>query len=229
MLDASTLSTHARRAWLYFDESPPRAPTPATHEGAPPPEEYYAPCVPVTSGTSPALCGAIRFMRGLAAALEDLSELRLAVPRAALLQEHLAGGSCEAHPPNNGWPDTSVEVSASLFLSPTDETDGTGASFVEYRPHGGAAVRVPTTAGGILFTLARQVATDVPALPAGAAREGGPRRWISMPIYSCWLRGHGNDRLLGMSQEQMAETRESLAPIMQHKDAFQLAKDALGA
>ena len=145
-----------------------------------------------------------------------------------MLVEHLAGGSVEAQPPNNGWPDTSVEVCASLFLGPQEYDDATH-SHVDCRPHGGETVRIPASTGGILFTLARQVATDVPALPPTAAREGRPRRWLTMPIYSCWQRGHGGDRILGMSRERMAETRETLAPIMQSKDAFQLAKEALGA
>eukprot|EP00966_Prymnesium_polylepis_P194729 4514207-Prymnesium_polylepis.1 len=52
----------------------------------------------------------------------------------------------ELRPPNNGWPDTSVEVSASLVLGPAGQG---AATHVECRPHDGGAdvMRVPAAAG----------------------------------------------------------------------------------
>jgi hypothetical protein len=66
----------------------------------------YGSFTPIAQESSPALCGCIRFLRGVGAALEEVSSLRLAVPRGAVLEEHLSGGYNEEDPPNNGWPDT---------------------------------------------------------------------------------------------------------------------------
>ncbi|KAL1498754.1 hypothetical protein AB1Y20_014064 [Prymnesium parvum] len=237
LLDASTTRSHARSAWIHFDEAPPRAPPPAKHVGPPLPPEWYGACVPTSAESFPALCGAVRFLRGLAAAIEDLSDLRLAVPRAAQLHLHLEGGTSEARPPNSGWPDTNIEVSAALFLGAA-EAHGT----VECHPHEGRVVHVPAAPGGILLTLARRVRKVVPPAAGGEAR-----RWLTMQIFSCWVRSGDGDRILGMSQacaprvegpagslphrhsspamqERMNQTREAIQPIVQSKRGMQLAK-----
>ena len=47
---------------------------------------------------------------GKAAELEAISELRLSVPRGALLREVVERGWEAAGPENRGWPDSGVEV-----------------------------------------------------------------------------------------------------------------------
>ena len=62
------------------------------------------------------LYSALRVLRGLAKVLEDISELRLAVPRAAMLRQVGCRGCRSFGPLNSGWPDHGCEVSCTLFL-----------------------------------------------------------------------------------------------------------------
>jgi len=225
LTDLSTTRRHLRRGWLFFDEAPPRAPEPPP-AATPLPATWYGSFTPIAQESSPALCGCIRFLRGVGAALEEVSSLRLAVPRGAVLEEHLSGGYNEEDPPNNGWPDTGVEVCCSLFLG---ASHGAGESAVHLHPHEGERVLATAAAGGLLLTLARQVRTHMPPAPVDGGIVGcSVRRWLTMHIYSSWQRGHDGDRILGMTNAKMQEHRQALAPMLNGPDAHQKCKAALG-
>ena len=123
----------------------------------PPAPELFADEYGVTPEKHPALCGAMRGLRGLAAALE-VSELRLATPRGAVLREVLEGG-VQAHGPlNSGWPDTGHEVECTLIVhraGATEAEEGTSAATVSVTSHGKRRKHTPQP-GDILLTLARQ-------------------------------------------------------------------------
>ena len=118
---ASTLSEHVRRLWLVSDEAPAAAPpnaaaaTAAAATSCP----VHGARAALDGAAAPAVAGVLRLLRGLSAQLESVASLRLAVPRAVLLQEHLpAGAAPRAATPNPGWPDSGVEVVATLFVRP---------------------------------------------------------------------------------------------------------------
>ena len=120
------------------------------------------------------MAGVLRLLRGLSAQLESVASLRLAVPRAVLLQEHLpAGAAPRAATPNPGWPDSGVEVVATPFVRPPPA--------IEVAHRGAAARTLRPRAGSLLLLLARQARCAVPPAPSAALS-------LTLPIYSAWRR-----------------------------------------
>ena len=220
-LSASTVWTHERSIWVSSpDEAPPHAPTPEPVTGKVPPELYGVERT-VEPTAQPALCGAMRGLRGLAAALEGISELRLATPRGALLREVLDGG-CQAHGPiNSGWPDTGVEVACTLGLFHPQMASLTARAVAITSRGKRKAIKLGP--GDILLTLARQARVDVPAAPPVASSNGRETTeiqgygdgggnpgalWLTLPFYSTNLRSAADGRMLGVSKEAIAEMVE---------------------
>ena len=207
-LGASTIWAHERAAWILSpNEAPPRAPDPEDPELGPLPSDLFGLEQGVEPGAQPALCGAMRGLRGLAAALEEISELRLATPRAGLLSEVLGGG-VQAHGPlNSGWPDTGHEVTCTLVVHHASAPEAVGgegsssaAATVSVTSHGKRRKLTPQP-GDILLTLARQARVDVSACEA-------PSLWLTMPFYSSQLRTAQDGRMLGISKQAIRELTE---------------------
>ena len=102
-----------------------------------------------------------------------------------LLQEHLpAGAAPRAATPNPGWPDSGVEVVATLFVRPPPA--------IEVAHRGAAARTLRPRAGSLLLLLARQARCAVPPAPSAALS-------LTLPIYSAWRRRDDGDVLLSNS------------------------------
>ena len=202
--DASTARAHEKYAWLLCDEAPPRAPTPPP-AGAPPSAELFGAAHELQPPAAPALCGALRGLRGLAAALENLSELRLAVPRGGLLRQVGAGGVDARGPLNNGWPDSGCEVSITLFIGAEDALPHR----VSIGAHGEQR-ELPAATGDVLLTLSRVATCSVQPIGGDAHGAVEPPRplWLTVHAFSSSLRSAADGRMLGVSMEAWEEIRE---------------------
>ena len=209
--DASTARLHERSGWLLVNEQPPMPTAPVPPPiGDHPPAELFGGTLEVEGSASPTLCSMLRLFRGLGATIENISELRLACPRAALLRHVMGGGSAAAGPPNSSWPDTGAEICCALFLG---DGGGGGEAAVEVPTREGRARPMRVPAGGALFTLARQTRVDLPPAPASAAAGPPSQLWLTFYAYSSMLRSSIEDRMLGVS----AEARASLARVQQER------------
>ena len=206
----STPRAHERSAWLLSShEAPPRAPEP-TPAGAPLPASLFGPSIAIEPTRHPALCGCVRGLRAVSARLEEISELRLAVPRGAILREVADAGSAAHGPANSGWPDTGCEVVCALVLGGGGA--GGGDESVGVSAHGTRRV-VRTPPCSLVFTLARQATCDI--LPTAATATPPPASrasslWLALPIYSSSLRAAADGRMLGVSEEAMRSLQERL-------------------
>ena len=138
--------------------------------------------------------------------LESISELRLALPRGALLREVREGGS-EAHGPlNSGWPDSGCEVTCTLILGddPARQTGGGGTppTSVAVTAHGLRTVHACSPCS-LVLSLARQAKVDI--LPS-AARV----LCLSLQMYSSQLRAAADGRMLGVDPEAARQLQEKL-------------------
>ena len=205
LLSDSTIHAHERSCWLLCPEGTPRTPVPEPI-GAPPPSHLYGAAHTIASATSPALCAALRGLRGIAAALEAISELRLSTPRGARLRDLGSGGLRPVGPPNAGWPDVGCEVDCTLMLG--EPRPGAQPVNVRVESHG-VQRDLHAHDGALLLTLSRQASCHVAPVASEALAASRPM-WLTMHMYSTMLRSAGDGRMLGISQaarEGMAELR----------------------
>lgn len=201
LLPASTTRTHERACWLLCDEAPPRAPEPEPPGPTPLPPHLFGASHSIAASTSPALCGALRGLRGIAAAVETISELRLATPRGARLVEFGHDGSDPFGPVNSGWPDMGCEICCTLLLGEMSPADMPVAVTATAR---GVQRKMRASAGALLLTLSRQARCVVPPLASEAKAAGRPR-WLTMHMYSTNLRAAADERMLGISKAKREE------------------------
>lgn len=198
--DASTTRVHERSGWLLSDDQPtmPSAPLPPPI-GAHPPADLYGATLQLEACTAPALVGVLRVLRGIGAAIESISALRLACPRAMLLREVHHGGCSSVGPPNPCWPDNGAEICCSLYLGragiPCGGAERARHAAVEVRVRG-ESQRVLVPPGGMLLSLARQVTCDIPPWTKAAADK--PELWLTYVMYSTVLRSAADSRVLGI-------------------------------
>ena len=190
--------------WISSAEAPPAAPQPEQAPGPPPPPTLFGPSHDLGTHSSPALCSALRLLRGLAARLEEISELRLAVPRAGLLRQIGMGGCTPSGPLNSGWPDNGCELACTLLLG----TSTTAPASVSLEAHGKKRT-LSAPPGSLLLSLARQVRCAVPPAPTAEAAASRPL-WLTMHMYSVHLRSSADDRMLGISMAKRRETQEQI-------------------
>ena len=122
--NAATMRCDATRLLLVSTEAPPRAPAATTANASPETASVAAAAAETLCGASltlsatthPALLEALRLLRGIGAALERELDLRLALPRTAVLCAYGDGGAAPTLPPNSGWPDSGAEIAISLVL-----------------------------------------------------------------------------------------------------------------
>ena len=205
LLPDSTTRVHERSCWLLCPEGTPRTPEPEPI-GAPPPSHLYGASHTIASATSPALCAALRGLRGIAAALEAISELRLSTPRGARLRDLGSGGLRPVGPPNSGWPDVGCEVDCTLMLG--EPRPGAQPVTVRVESHG-VQRTLHAHDGALLLTLSRQASCHVVPVASEALAASRPT-WLTMHMYSTMLRSAGDGRMLGISRaarEGMAELR----------------------
>ena len=196
MSHISTTRAHERNAWLLSAEAPARAPPPPP-AGPPPPAALFGPSIHIEPDERPALCSALRGLRAVAARLEEISSLRIAVPRGGMLREILEGGVESGGPLNAGWPDNGCEVTCTLVLG----EPGDAASTVGVSAHGVNSV-LHASPGDLILSLARQTSCDV--LP------GRPSLWLTLHAYSSALRGAADGRMLGVSEQAVREMQEQM-------------------
>ena len=206
-LSASTAWAHERSAWVLSpDEAPARSPAPEPPRLVGLPDDLYGRAAEVSPSKQPALCGALRGLRGVAAALEEISELRLATPRGGVLREVLRGGVHAHGPLNSGWPDSGCEVVCTLIAFPAGGAGIASPSASQRTLTASSHGKLRTLSvapGDILLTLARQTRLDV------SASDGAPDSlWLTLPFYSSQLRSVLDGRLLGVSQQAIKEMRE---------------------
>lgn len=203
--DRSTTRSHVRTTMLLSSEAPPGAPEPPPPSDPPPPH-LYGTALRLDSAAMPATATAVRELRGLGASLEAVSDMRLALPRAAFLLEWGEGGCETSAPPNDGWPDTGCEVCAHLFLgaSPTGAAHAARAAPTPTRGvdvvMGSERRQVSPAVGDVLLTLARQVRCDVPPQEL-CGEQAGMRRCLTFYMYSAWQRSKHGTKVLGASAE----------------------------
>jgi len=185
----------------------PNAPETGTADHVDFPQDLFGAAVDLETSAAPALCGALRGLRAVAAELESISELRLSVPRGALLREIRFRDWQASGPDNSGWPDSGCEVICTLVLG-----DATSSSSfdVEVEAHGQRhSFRVRP--GGMLLTMARQTKVRIGQVACDSNRLGQHSRevplWLSLPIYSTTLRSAADGRMLGVSNAALAKLR----------------------
>ena len=182
-LCCSTFESHSSALWLHSPEAPPNAPPPCP--ARPVEDALVGPCSTLTE-VDPMLTSLLRIMRGICAALELAAELRLALPRSALLEEHLSSSNEAKAPLNTGWPDTGIEVACTIAIA--------GRPKFRIRTREGHEYIEEVGVGCPVLILARSTWFNV-ELPQGCSCN-----MLNIFAYSSWQRTGNGLRVLGASE-----------------------------